>query len=293
MDLSLCACGKRHLPQGAFPPGHHYSPIPCETVLRCLPTETTDRARPGLPGIDLQTETQLELLKRFETLYDGAFFAAEGAPGMRYRYRNDAFSGADAVFYHCMLRRLRPHRVVEVGSGFSSALLLDTNERSLDWSARCTFIEPEPRLLFSLLKEGDRERITIIPEVLQQTGLSPFLELDAGDVLFIDSSHVCKAGSDVQHLFFRVLPLLKPGVIVHIHDIFYTFEYPRAWIAEGRYWNEAYMLRAYLTGNTRARIVLFNAYLADRHLEALAPFHLEHAQGGGSLWFEVMGPAAT
>ena len=92
-----------------------------------------------------------------------------------------------------------------------------------------------------------------------------FRELHAGDVLFVDSTHVAKVGSDVNHIFFEILPILQPGVVVHFHDIMYPFEYEPKWIYTGVAWNEAYMLRAFLMFNPTFKILLFNSFLAHLH----------------------------
>ena len=124
-----------------------------------------------------------------------------------------------------------------------------------DNEIQCTFIEPHPKLLKSLLKQGDLERIEIVPRPLQDVDLELFESLRANDILFIDSTHVAKIGSDVNRIFFEILPALATGVYVHFHDIFYPFEYPREWIYEGRAWNEAYMLRAFLMYNAASGVL--------------------------------------
>jgi hypothetical protein len=109
--------------------------------------------------------------------------------------------------------------------------------------------------------------------------------LEANDILFIDSSHVSKAGSDVNHLFFTVLPRLKPGVLVHVHDVFYPFEYPLGWLRQGRAWNELYLLRAFLQYNTAFEMLFFNSFLWKHHKEQLAAKLPRMATNpGGSIW---------
>jgi hypothetical protein len=187
---------------------------------------------------------------------------------------------------HLMLRWTRPRKVIEVGSGFSSAAILDTNDRFLDGAVSCTFIEPFPqRRLDGLLQAGDASRHEVIAEPVQHVPIERFDELDAGDVLFIDSSHVSKAGSDVNRLVFEVLPRLRTGVIVHFHDIGWPFEYPREWIYGGRAWTEAYLLHAFMLFNADFEIVLFNHYLALFHGDAVAAkLPLWGVEQGGSLW---------
>ena len=160
-----------------------------------------------------------------------------------------------------LLLPVKPRRIVEVGSGFSSAVMLDTLER-VEGSAALTFIEPHPDRLYSLLSPQDRPTTTVVAKQVQEVPLALFDELEAQDVLFIDSSHVCKIGSDVAFLLLRVLPRLKRGVLVHFHDVFYPFTYPDSWIREGRAWNEALFLRTLLMGNAMFQIVAFNSYAA-------------------------------
>ena len=138
------------------------------------------------------------------------------------------YTYSDAVFLYGMLRHARPKRIVEVGSGFSSAAMLDTIDQHLDGDVACTFIEPYPeRLRVAAAARGPRARHH--PRAARPgRRLEPFLALEQDDILFIDSSHAVKIGSDVNHLLGEVLPRLRVGVYVHVHDIFYPFEYPRS-----------------------------------------------------------------
>ena len=184
-----------------------------------------------------------------------------------------------------MLRAIRPKRVVEVGSGYSSALLLDTNERFLGGSVSCIFIEPYPQLLYKLIRDSDRRTIEVIASGVQKVPLERFTALTSGDILFIDSTHVSKIGSDVNYLFFEVLPALSAGVWIHVHDVLWPFDYPREWITEGRAWNESYLLRAFLQFNPVFRIELFLDFLLRFHPEpfrASMPVALQRP--GASLW---------
>ena len=148
-------------------------------------------------------------------------------------------SSKQAIILYALLRRLRPKRIIEVGSGFSSALMLDSNDRFLDGSICSTFIEPYPERLRSLLTEHDKGRIELLQTAVQSVPRDVFAPPVTNDILFIDSSHVTKIGSDVNYLLFEILPRLKPGVVVHVHDVMWPFEYPKEWLMEGRAWNEA------------------------------------------------------
>ena len=121
-----------------------------------------------------------------------------------------------------------------------------------------TFIETYPDRLRGLLRPHDEGATRIIEREVQEVPIDTFSSLRAGDLLFIDSSHVIKCGSDVQFLMFEVLPQLPTGVFVHFHDVFYPFEYPAEWVLKGRYWNEDYFLRAFLSYNSEWEISFFN-----------------------------------
>nr|WP_259372700.1 class I SAM-dependent methyltransferase [Schlegelella koreensis] len=167
------------------------------------------------------------------------------------------------------MQHVRPRRIIEVGSGHSSAAMLDVDDRFLGSSTEFDFIDPYPERLLGLLRSEDRERCTVHAKPVQDVPLELFDKLEANDILFIDSSHVAKIGSDVVHLLTYVLPRLKRGVLVHVHDIFWPFEYPKMWLMQGRAWNENYMLKAFLQFNDRFRIVFFSSYLAIHHADAI------------------------
>jgi hypothetical protein len=264
------------------PPGHFYSPIPD------WPTVTREGALPdSCAGIDLNDEAQLELLRALAQFHDEHPFTDGPRPGVRYFFRNKFYPTPDGIVLYCMLRHLRPRRVIEIGSGFSSSLILDT----VGDGTELTFIEPHPERLRSLLLPQDRP--TILEAPLRETSLSRFTALEANDILFVDSSHVSKRGSEVNLLLFEILPSLQSGVYVHFHDVFWPFEYPLVWAARKWAWNEAYLLRGFLQYNTAFEIALFPSYLERAHRQALTdllPLTLERhpfsgpTVGGSSLW---------
>ena len=266
------------------PPGHFYSPIPAlDEVAR--DEERIFRVPDVIPGVDLNTSGQLRLLDEFAQYYAELPFRAEKIPERRYHFENPNYSYSDGICLYSMIRHAKPKRIVEVGSGYSSCATLDTNEIFFENEILCAFIEPYPDLLFSLLRQGDADRIEVLRCPLQDVDLVRFEELQDSDILFIDSTHISKVGSDVNYLMFEILPRLRSGVYIHVHDIFYPFEYPRSWVFEGRAWNEAYLLRAFLQYNDAFAVVFFNTYLelffADRVRQAM-PLCLKNP--GGSLW---------
>jgi hypothetical protein len=164
---------------------------------------------------------------------------------------------------------------------------LDTNELFFSGEIKTTFIEPYPDLFLSLIKPSDKESIQLLPNKLQEVDPAVFQSLEANDILFVDSTHVSRTNSDVNRILFEILPALKSGVYVHFHDIFYPFEYPKEWVYEGRAWNEAYALRAFLQFNSAFRIVFFNTYLEHFHrsyYEEHLPLCLKNP--GGSIWLQ-------
>ncbi|MDQ1713254.1 MAG: hypothetical protein QOE45_2704 [Frankiaceae bacterium] len=271
---------------GIFPPGHFYSPIPSRADLETY-ADLIWRERTELPGIDLRAAEQLALLPRLADAAATVFRSGEG----RYNPVNDQFSWKDGVTLAGMLALHRPPRVVEVGSGWSSALTLDVRDRLPDWDPELTFVEPYPARLESLLRPGDEHGVTIHTKPVQDVDPNVITRLEAGDLLFIDSTHVSRAGSDVNVLLLDLVPRLRPGVLVQVHDVFWPFEYPRDWLDEGRFWNEDYVLRALLVGNPSLRIVWFNAWLDATHHDAVsARFADWDRNPGGSLWLETVQP---
>lgn len=267
------------------PPGHFYSPVTDPAEVSQMSGRLYAADRP-LPGIDLREAVQVAFLPRIRSHCIRLPFRSGAQPGLRYHYENPAYSYGDGITLASMLLEYRPRRLIEVGSGFSSALTLDVVERFLDWRTACVFIEPYPDLLFSRLQPTDRQRVTVHAAKLQHTDPAIFDVLEDGDILFIDSTHVLKTGSDVVFYMTDILPRLKPGVLVHFHDVFWPFEYPRQWaIDQNRSWNELYWLQALLTNNREWEIIFFNHFVAERHAQLLyETVPLYRYNPGGAFW---------
>ncbi len=265
-----------------YPPGHFYSPVP---DLAEIEAQTDRLFGPGreLPGVELHVAEQLELFRTLAALAREAPLPVAPGETARYGVDNPNYGIGDASMLQAMLRNLRPAHYLEVGSGYTTALALDTNERYLDGAMTVTAIEPHPELLRGVLRADDR--VEVLSEPVQSVPVERFRALGPGDVLFLDCSHVLKTGSDVQHLYTNVLPVLAAGVHVHVHDVFWPFEYLRHWIEAGRAWNEAYLLHAFLLFNDAFEIVLWNHYIAVEHRDVIAaelPQML--ATPGGAIW---------
>lgn len=269
----------------SVPPGHFYSPIPSLNEVKRNENWIFGECARTLPDVAMNEQNQLELLKSFKHFYAEIPFKEGKTPGLRYYFENSMYSYSDAIMFYCMIRHLKPKRVIEIGSGFSSCITLDTNEKFLGNTIKPVFIEPFPERLLSLLKGSDREQLEIHSQRLQDIDLGLFDQLQRNDILFIDSTHVSKVGSDVNRIFFDILPRLPSGTYVHFHDIFYPFEYPRDWIFAGRSWNEAYLLRAFLQNNADYQVVLMNSYLHRFHPEFFTEeMPLCNRNTGGSIW---------
>ena len=271
------------------PTGHFYSAVPSiETRTDYACSWEERRLVKSLPGITIDEEAEQAHLDRIATTARSCSFPQHKTEGWRYYFENPAYSYGDSLSLHAMLLHLKPKQVIEVGSGYSSAMMLDTNEKWLSGSTALTFIEPYPDLLKSLFKNEDYQKHTIREEGVQETPLDLFLSLEADDILFIDSTHVSKLGSDVNRLFLEIIPALHPGVCVHVHDICWPFNYPPQWLQEGRAWNEAYLLQALLQHNTRYKIEYFSDHALRTRTDWVAKeAPLLERNPGAHIWFKI------
>jgi predicted O-methyltransferase YrrM len=279
------------------PLGHFYSPIIDREELagRANSIWRDDVVDP--PGIEFNAASHLHILDhefpRFIAEYDYPEHAKESAHLSQFFTQNSQFSWLDARALFVLLRAWRPRRIIEVGSGFSTLLMADVNRRFLDRSSEITAIEPYPR---AFLRAGHIGVDTVLERRVQDVSIDFFERLEAGDLLFIDSSHVSKTGSDVNRLFLDVLPRLKCGVRVHVHDVFFPHDYPTDWVlGEGRSWNEQYLLQSFLAFNNGYRVLFGSSYAASRFPEQLrTALALPSGRifGGGSFYMERCGTPA-
>ena len=276
------ACGYR--------PGHFYSPIPCREDVKERAEEIFSDT--GMLDIDLNLDKQFHLLQELavahsEFPYD--FLGSSEREDLRYRFLDrPQYRYSDVVFLYHVMRHVKPKRVIEIGSGASSAVMLDVNDIFFDSSITFTFIDPYPQRLYGFLNEHDNVTTKVIAEKVQDVSTQVFQELGSNDILFIDSSHVSKIGSDVNHIFFNILPRIGKGVWIHFHDIFYPFEMPLDWVlSKGRFWNESYVLRAFLMNNPSYEVMLFNTLLHKEFqpwFEENMPECLIDKENTGSIW---------
>ena len=278
---------KRKLLLSPFP-GSYSSPIVDAVDIRSREAEIFSINSKLIPGVDLNEEYQLTLLKEFERYYPEVPFK-DVKNERRFYYDNGYYLYSDAIFLYSMIRYFHPKRIIEIGAGFSSAAMLDSVDSLGYQDTVFTFIDPVPNRLKSLLRKGDYSRCTIIEKNLEHVDLSIVDQLAENDILFIDSSHVCKTGSDVNKIILEILPKLNSKVLIHFHDVFFPFEYPKPWVLDWNSfgWNEGYFLRAFLMYNSDFKIVFFNTFLEhfyNQRFTATMPDCLKHP--GGSLWIQ-------
>lgn len=272
----------------AFPSGHFYSPVVDVADVEARRDQIWPTA-PDCPGIDFDDASHRAILSevfpRHIASYDYPDRRDPARAPTSFYSDNPAFGWLDSRLLFVLLREWRPRRMIEVGSGYSTLLAADVNARFLSGAMELTCIEPHPP---DFLRGGVPGLGRLIAEPVQRVSLDDFTRLENGDVLFIDSSHVAKTGSDVNHLLFEVLPRLAAGVRIHFHDIFLPHEYPPAWVLdENRSWNEQYAVRALLLFSSAFRVVFGSSYAYHRHPELVRQaLGADRAPGGGSLWLE-------
>jgi hypothetical protein len=259
----------------------YYSPIP---DLANLPNGVWD-ARDPLRGIDFDLDAQMtfvesELSEHIKTLTWPTDVAADYA----YDPGNDSYPLVDARVLYAMVRHLRPPRIVELGSGQTTRVMAQAcRENARDGvSTQLRAFDPFPTAIddgLPGLSELVRVKAQDVPDEV-------FGELEAGDVLFVDTTHTVKIASDVNHIILRVLPLLEKGVIVHVHDIFLPYEYPRFFFADyALYWAEQYLLQAFLAFNSSFQVTCaVHALVREQSPRMTASGALAPGETGSSFW---------
>lgn len=265
---------------------HYYQPIYTNSDL----PERVDHER-NLPGVDLHGQSQLELLSSFSCQEELSMLADNSGGDLAYSYDNNQYGAGDAESLYAMIRHLKPRRIIEIGSGNSTKIAATAIAANLAQHAdyACEHICVEPYEMPWLERLGPQ----IIRKRVEEMDPEFFQKLEERDILFIDSSHVIRPFGDVLFEFQNIVPLLKKGVYVHVHDIFTPRDYPEKWLRnDRRLWNEQYILEVLLQNATRYRTVLALNWLRNNHLA-----ELEASLGGGkriaaaqpgAYWFQVI-----
>lgn len=240
---------------------HYYDPMfnyP-DRLIRSL------REERYLPGIDMNEKAQLELLARFDYEDELKHFPLARSDMTSFYYGNPNFVQGDAECLYSLIRLNKPKRIIEIGSGFSTMMAREALARNLreDVTYRCRHVCIEPYEMGWL---NDVSGIEVLRQRVEQMDRKIFLELEENDILFIDSSHIIRPQGDVLCEYLEILPTLRFGVLVHIHDIFTPRDYPDQWLFdEVKLWNEQYLLEAFLSCNTQFEIVAALNFLRHRH----------------------------
>jgi len=235
-------------------PIHYYEPLP---DFSSITAEQVNRRR-SYSAIDFKWQDQLALLHKL-TKYRNELLDTG------FDFKNDFFNGFDAAIYYCLIRHLQPQRIIEIGGGYSTRIADKALARNQKGTLTCIEPYPEDRLLEPQLN------IEIVDKRVEEIDLSFFSCLEANDILFIDSSHTVKFGSDVCYEFLEILPSLNPGVWIHVHDIFFPHDYPADWLLNRRLaLNEQYLLEAFLAFNKTFSPQLANYWMCLDHQEEAA-----------------------
>lgn len=230
-------------------PVHFYSPIPDIRELDQRPQLW--QIPSAMPSVEMQQKAHLEFMTAVIGRYIHECSFSIQATKVPYEYfiRNGYFGYVSAAAMHTIVRHYRPRRIVDVGAGFTTRVLAQAARMNAEdgFPPELIAIDPFPS---SILRNGFPGLTHFLEKAIQDVDISIFTSLEADDILSIDTTHAVRTGGDVPYLYLELLPRLKPGVVVHIHDIFLPFEYPREWIARRLFWNEQYLLHAFLIYNT-------------------------------------------
>ncbi len=267
-----------------WPPGHFFSPVVDPSTVKEYVARNAKISPDQIPGIEFPLEAMREFWEANLPMLNRGV-----KPGDRYDPVR-GYTPNDARTLRTVISAMKPKRIIEIGAGNSTCCMLDTLDE-LKSSAEITCIEPFAERLMNMVRPEDRTRIKLIEAAVQDVPASVFAELNPGDIVFIDSAHVLKTGSDVHYELFTVLPSLKPGVFVHFHDCRYPFEYPDPFIFEKNYsWNEAYAVRALLMYSTRFKIFFYNSLFARHYRDLVRRTCPDFMMNpGSSLWIRVQG----
>lgn len=246
-------------------PIHYYEPLP---DFRSITAKQITRRR-AYPGIDFNWNEQLTLVNELAAYSDEL-------RELQFDFNNGFFTGFDATVYYSLIRHLQPQRIVEIGGGYSTQIAAHAVRANGKGKLTCIEPYPEERL------NGAKLDFELITKRVEEIDLDFFSSLEANDILFIDSSHTVKFGSDVCYEFLELLPILNPGVWIHVHDIFFPHDYPEEWLIKRRQaWNEQYLLEAFLSFNKNFSVQLANNWL-----------HLDYPNDAARLWTNALSYAS-
>lgn len=247
---------------------HFYSPLPEVYKLRKKLWKET----PEVQGINFNEKSQLALLDKFWRKYRQEYNKIpikKTSDNFQYYLKNRQYQGIDGYILYCMIRHFKPKRIIEIGSGFSSLLTAQACRKNKEEDGlQTTFIAIEP-YPSETLQKGFPGLIKLIHKKVQEVSPKIFERLESGDFLFIDSSHVLKIDNDVKFEYTDILPRLKKGVIIHIHDIFLPAEYPKKVIYNLFLFTEQYLVQAILANSDAFKIIWATYFMYLKHFGKL------------------------
>lgn len=249
---------------GVFPIRDHYY----EPLFNASQIRFTNGQR-NLPGFSLNTYEQLSLLSKFTYYKELALLPLNKPEHLQYYYNNPSFFAGDAEYLYCMIRHFKPRNIIEIGSGFSTLMMLEAvkKNQSEDTSYSCEIKCVEPYEMDWLESTG----VKVIRKQVQHLDVSFFNSLGTSDILFIDSSHIIRPDGDVLFEYLEVLPVINSGVIVHIHDIYTPYDYPREnYEKHIVFINEQYLVEAFLSHNSQFKIIGAVNYLKQEYFSELS-----------------------
>ena len=268
-----------------YPPGHYANPFPSLDEVQRYSDNLFDNSKESIPGVNLNLENQISLLNILSTKYNEIPYNSNKNTQLRYSFNNPMFCESDGIFLWLIINHFKPRKIIEIGSGYSSALMLDINDNLMEGTIDLTFIDPYTEKLKKNLRIDDNSKATIIEKPIQDVDIKEFKKLKEDDILFLDTSHISKTGCDLNYDLFEILPSLNKGVIIHIHDIFFSFEYPKEWVLQQKAYNEVYLIRSFLMYNDSFEIIIFPNYLMNKKeqwFKENMPICLKNT--GGSIW---------
>ncbi|MCM5527510.1 class I SAM-dependent methyltransferase [Parasegetibacter sp. NRK P23] len=270
---------------GVFPiRDHYYEPqFNFDQLSRPL---TADRS---LNGINWNIDGQLALINSFVYRNELSAFPWDKPAGVKpvFYFNNPSFGPGDAEFLYAMIRKFRPGKIIEIGSGYSTLMAQAAIDRNRfedpSYSCRHTCIEPYE------MPWLESTGVEVVREVVEKIPLSFFEDLNEHDILFIDSSHVIRPQGDVLYEFLELLPSIQKGVIVHVHDIFSPRDYTDLHLKKDvLFWNEQYILEAFLTCNKEFEVLGSLHHLKQKYpaqLQQVFPYLGQFpAHEPGSFW---------
>lgn len=269
-------------------PNNFYQPVPDTRTLK----DDLWYKQSDLTCIKIIERDYINLLSLFSSKYKeeyGRFPLNKTSIPYQYYVNNGTYESVDGEILYCMIRHFKPRKIIEIGSGYSTYLssqaLLKNQEEDNDYQCELIAIEPYPN---ETLMAGFSGLSKLVIKKVQDIPILEFSKLKENDIIFIDSSHVSKIGSDVNYEYLEIMPRLNKGVIIHIHDIFLPAEYPKVWVLKNHtFWNEQYLLQAFLISNDSFEIVWPASYMHlnfSEKLEVAFKSYKKEDRWPGSFW---------